>query len=45
MLFIELEILTDQAMGEAGRDADLIDGEALEVQQDDTGEVLDIAVD
>ena len=31
-------------MGEARRDADLIDGEALEMQQDDTGEVLDIAV-
>jgi len=45
VLFIELQVLTDQSMGEAGRDADLIDGEVLEVQQDDPGKVLDIAVD
>ena len=45
MCLEELEVLTDQAVGEAGGDTDLIDGEALLVQQHDAGEVLDIAFD
>jgi hypothetical protein len=43
MVFEELEVLTDQAVREAGRDADLVEGEALLVKEDDTGKVLDIA--
>ena len=45
MLLEELEILANQAVREAGGDADLIDGEALFLKQHDTGKVLDITFD
>ena len=41
----ELEILIDQAVGEAGGDADLVNGEGLLVQQGNSGEVLEITID
>jgi hypothetical protein len=44
MVFEELEILAYQAMGEAGGDTDLINGEAFLMEQDDPGEVLDVAL-
>jgi hypothetical protein len=43
--FEELEVLTRQAVREARRDADLIDGEALFVEEHSAGEVLDVALD
>jgi hypothetical protein len=43
MLFVEFEMLADQSMRKAGRDADLIDREALDVEQDNTGKVLEVA--
>ena len=42
--FIKPDILPDQAIGEAGGDAYFIDGAPLQVQQDDLGEVLDVAL-
>jgi len=43
--FIQLDILPGQAVGEAGGYAYFIDGEPFQVQQDDLGEVLDVAFD
>ncbi len=45
VVFEELKILAYQAVGEASRDADLVNGEAFLVEEDDTGEVLDVALD
>jgi len=45
VLLEELEILTDQAVREAGGDADLVDGEGFLVEEDNTSEVLDVALD
>lgn len=41
----ELEILANEAVGEAGGNADLIDGEGFLVQEDDTSKILDVAAD
>jgi hypothetical protein len=45
VLLEEFEILTDEPVREAGGDADLVDGEAFLVEQDNTSEVLDVALD
>ena len=44
MLLEELEILAYQAMGEGGGDTDLINREGSLVEEDNTGEVLDVAL-
>ena len=45
MCLQEFEVLTNETVGEACGDTDLIDREALLLQQHHTGEVLDIAFD
>lgn len=45
MVLVEVDIFTYQAVGKAGGDADLVNGEPFQVQQDDPGEVLDVAFD
>jgi hypothetical protein len=44
MVFEELEILAYQAMGEAGGDTDLINREGSLVEEGNTGELLDVAL-
>ena len=45
MLLEEFEVFTNETVREASGYADLIDGEALLMQQNNTGKVLDIAFD
>src|SRR5713101_7482626 len=42
MAFSELEVLANEAVGEAGGDADLIKGKRFFMQEHDTGKILDV---
>ena len=45
MLLEEFKVFTDETVREAGGYTDLIDGEALLLQENNTSKVLDIAFD